>query len=163
MIHKAYLLTGGNLGDRVQHLTLAMARINDRLGKVIAASPLYETAPWGFSHETPFLNQALLLETALTADELMQGILEIEKSMGRVREGDQWKERAIDIDILFYDNDIVNKEELHIPHPRLHLRRFVLEPMASIARALVHPVFGKSIGELLDACDDPLEVKLYSE
>jgi 2-amino-4-hydroxy-6-hydroxymethyldihydropteridine diphosphokinase len=129
---------------------------------VTAASLLYETAPWGFIHETPFLNQALLIETGLSPGELMEGILEIERSMWRVREGDQWRERSIDIDILFYDNDVVNTEGLHIPHPRMHLRRFVLGPLADIARDLVHPVLNKSIGELLDECVDTLEIKPFT-
>ena len=161
MIHKAYLLTGGNLGDRVHHLNTASGLINERLGKIAAASPLYETAPWGFTHESSFLNQALLIETSLSPEELMNGILEIEKSMGRLREGDQWRERSIDIDILFYDDVSVNKEGLHIPHPRLHQRRFVLEPMAAIAPNLLHPVLGKTISELLEECEDKLEAKPF--
>lgn len=162
MIHKAYLLTGGNLDNRLNYLETAHNRIEEHIGHVAAASPVYETAPWGFTHESPFLNQALLVETHLEPHELMKKILEIEKSMGRVRENDQWRERTIDIDILFYDNSIINDEQLQVPHPRLHLRRFVLEPLATIAGDLVHPVLNERIDELLKKCEDQLQVKPFT-
>lgn len=162
MIHTAYLLSGGNLGNRKHTLEKALSLVNEKLGKIISVSRVFETAPWGFEHETPFLNQAIQLETLLSPHDLLTGILEIERIMGRVRDGAQWKERSIDIDILFYDNEVVNDKHLRIPHPHLHERRFALVPMAEINESLVHPVLGKTIRQLITECPDPLEVKPFA-
>jgi 2-amino-4-hydroxy-6-hydroxymethyldihydropteridine diphosphokinase len=159
MTHRAYLLTGGNIGDRRLTLQTALKLIHEKLGKVLASSRIFETAPWGFDHDTPFLNQAVLIETLLSPHDLLAGILEMEQGMGRVREGEQWKERLIDIDILFYDNLVMIDKHLHIPHPHLHKRRFALVPMADINESMVHPVLSKSIRQLLTECPDMLEVK----
>jgi 2-amino-4-hydroxy-6-hydroxymethyldihydropteridine diphosphokinase len=162
MTHKAYLLTGGNLGNRAHTLAVALKLVHDRLGEVLDSSRMYETAPWGFNHETPFLNQALLVETKLTPHELLEGILGIEQEMGRVRDGAQWKERLIDIDVLFYDDLIVNDTKLRIPHPYLQERRFALVPLADIDSSLVHPVLKKTVKQMIIECPDPLEVKPYA-
>jgi 2-amino-4-hydroxy-6-hydroxymethyldihydropteridine diphosphokinase len=159
MMHKAYLLTGGNLGDRVRTLDTALRLIGSRLGKITAASRLYETAPWGFTHESPFLNQAVEIETQLSPHDLLNAILEIERGMGRTRDGAQWKERLIDIDILFYDSIVLNDKQLRIPHPYLHERRFALGPLADINEQMMHPVLGKSVRQMLIECPDKLEVK----
>lgn len=159
MIHKAFLLIGGNLGDRFRMLETALWHIGNKLGKIATVSRVFETAPWGFTHETPFLNQAVEVETSLSPHDLLLGILEIERSMGRVRDGAQWKERIIDIDILFYDNIVLNDKKLRIPHPYLHERRFALEPLADINERIVHPVLRKSVRQMLSECPDRLEVK----
>lgn len=161
MMNKVFLLTGGNLGDRIANLSSALNEIGSSLGKVIAVSGLYETAPWGFEHEQAFLNQAVMIETGLSPIELLDGILVIEKKLGRTRGSDQWKERVIDIDILLYGSQTINEERLRVPHPHMQERRFALVPLAEIANAVVHPVLNKSIEQLLNECPDQLPVKPY--
>lgn len=160
-MNKVFLLTGGNLGDRAANLSSALSEIGRSLGKVIEASALYETAPWGFEHEQAFLNQAVMIETSLEPLELLDSILVIEKSLGRTRGSDQWKERIIDIDILLYGSETIKEERLQVPHPYMQQRRFALVPLAEIDKDLVHPVLKKSIAQLLDECPDPLPVKPY--
>lgn len=151
---KAYLLLGGNSGDRTSLLNSAVRKIAERAGKVISTSSVYETQPWGFDHETEFFNQLVLTETSLSPEKLMEKILEIEKELGRVRGEKRYTERTMDIDILFYDDLVINRKNLVIPHPKLHLRRFALEPLAEMDPGLVHPLLRKSIAILLDECTD---------
>lgn len=152
MNHIAYLSTGSNVGESARHLATALKLINSSAGKVLHASALYKTEPWGNKEQEPFLNQAIQIETALSAHELMQSLLSIESLMGRVREK-KWEPRIIDIDILFYDNEVI-QDELKIPHPLLQERRFVLEPLVEIAPGLMHPVLHKTITQLLAECAD---------
>jgi 2-amino-4-hydroxy-6-hydroxymethyldihydropteridine diphosphokinase len=154
----AYLLIGGNDGDRVQYLEEAKKLISHYLGKIIKTSSIYETAAWGKTTQPDFLNQVLLVETILNAPNLMNEILVIEKKMGRIR-NEKYSQRIIDIDILFYNNEIWQKPELTIPHPEIPNRRFVLEPMNEIAPQLTHPVLKKNIQQLLKECKDELNVK----
>lgn len=156
---KIYLLLGGNLGDRIAYLKKAGKKITDSIGDLLCNSSVYETQPWGFSHETPFLNWLVVAGTALEPAEAMKTILDIERQLGRVREGVELKARTIDIDILFYDDRIIVEKDLVIPHPRLHKRRFALEPLAEVERGLVHPVFKKTIDRLLNECTDNLNVR----
>ncbi len=170
------LLIGGNQGDRVSLLMQAIIEIASRIGTVSAASSLYETEPWGFEAEQNFLNQALVVDTDLTACEVLQRALEIEKDLGRVRPGEdqgslstlrpplsvkKYSSRPIDIDLIFYNNDIVDTPALQLPHPRMHLRRFVLQPLAQIMPDKIHPKFRKTIAQLLAECADEGEVKEY--
>lgn len=155
-MNKAYLLIGGNMGNREQNLGRAVDLLGSA-GKVKVLSGLYETAAWGKTDQPSFLNQAILLETALTARELLQAVLAIEEKMGRKRE-EKYGPRIIDIDILFYDAAIINEPRLIIPHPEIQNRRFALEPMQEIAPRLKHPLLKKTIAELLKACPDKLEV-----
>jgi 2-amino-4-hydroxy-6-hydroxymethyldihydropteridine diphosphokinase len=160
-MNKAYLLTGGNLGDREQYLATARSLINEQCGTIVTASSLYETAAWGKTDQPSFLNQALELGTALNAKQLIRRILKVEKMMGRVR-NEKYGPRLIDIDILLFNNEKHNYQFLKLPHPEMQNRRFALIPMAQIAPNFVHPVFNKTIAELLKECKDELPVKKYS-
>lgn len=160
-MNNAYLLTGGNLGNREQNLAMARELIGQECGTIIRASSLYETAAWGKTDQPDFLNQALHISTRLNARQLIRRILKTEKLMGRVRE-EKYGPRIIDIDMLLFNNEVHNYHFLKIPHPELPNRRFALLPLAEIAPGLVHPVLNKTIKELLQECPDHLEVKKYS-
>jgi len=150
----AYLLSGSNLGDRAANLQSAMALIMEHAGKITGYSAVFESPAWGFEHPAPFLNQAIEIETSLSAELLLSTLLGIERKCGRKRSGGGYEARTLDIDILFYDDIIIETADLSIPHPRLQLRRFALLPMSVIAPGLQHPLLGKSIRELLDECPD---------
>jgi 2-amino-4-hydroxy-6-hydroxymethyldihydropteridine diphosphokinase len=156
-MNKAYLLTGGNMGNREKNLATAKRLITERAGKVTRASALYETAAWGKTDQPSFYNQALEVETSIPPKDLLNLLLEIEKKLGRQRD-EKYGPRIIDIDILLYGDQICNDPQLRIPHPELQNRRFALTPLAEIGPGLVHPVFKKSITELLAICTDTLEV-----
>ena len=158
-----FLLLGGNQGDRDGILKKARELISERVGAILAASQLYETTPWGFNDQTKFLNQALQVSTLLTPVELLGTLLDIERLLGRVRTSSGYQSRSIDIDILFYGNIMMNEEALIIPHPRIPERRFVLVPLAEIALGFIHPGLGIPIGELLNHCQDTLDVIPYLE
>jgi len=155
---RIYMLLGGNMGDRMNFLDTAGKKIAERIGDIACVSSVYETQPWGFLHETSFLNQLVVADTSLQPADAMKAILIIEQQLGRTREGEPYTARTIDIDILFYEDKIIDEEDLVIPHPRLHLRRFALEPMAEIQGGLVHPVFKKTIYMLLADCPDKMKV-----
>ena len=157
-MNKAYLLIGGNEGNRLFHLQQAVANIDRFCGEVIQQSSIYETAPWGKQDQPAFLNQAILIQTALDAGALMRTILEVEEKLGRKR-GEKYGPRIIDIDILFFNDEIIGLPRLKIPHPEIQDRRFVLEPMNEIAPTYVHPVFKKTINQLLKECPDRLGVE----
>ncbi len=156
-MNKAYLLTGGNKGDRKSNLEKAAALIESSCGKIPLRSSLYETAAWGKTDQPTFLNQALLLETDMEPEPLMKELLQIEHRMGRVRK-EKYGPRLIDIDLLLYGNRIQHSSLLILPHPELTRRRFALEPLAEIAPLLHHPIAEKTILELLEVCDDKLPV-----
>jgi 2-amino-4-hydroxy-6-hydroxymethyldihydropteridine diphosphokinase len=157
-MNKAYLLTGGNEGDRYLNLQQARTNIEHICGRLIQASSLYETAPWGNSNQADYLNQVLVVETIMNPYELLASILFIEEKGGRIRTVRN-APRTIDIDILFYNQLVLDQPGLHIPHPRIADRRFVLEPLNEISPGFIHPVFGKSIRQLLQECKDELAVK----
>ena len=157
-MENVYLITGGNEGDRIGNLQQAASLIEKKAGRIIQSSALYETAAWGKTEQQDFLNQVLMIQTSLEPGDLLQSLLSVEKTMGRVRK-EKYGPRTIDIDILLYGNLILNEERLQIPHPRMKDRRFVLEPLTEIAPDLVHPVFQKTIASLLMECTDPLDVR----
>ena len=158
---KVYLLTGGNMCDREKYLAEARELLVEHCGKITALSSLYETAAWGKEDQPSFLNQAVEMETDLPPRQLIRRVLKLEKIMGRERK-EKYGPRLIDIDILLYGEEIHNYPLLKVPHPELPNRRFALLPLAEIASDLLHPVYKKSITDLLGECKDPLEVKKYS-
>jgi 2-amino-4-hydroxy-6-hydroxymethyldihydropteridine diphosphokinase len=144
-----YLSLGSNIGDRAGHLNMAIARLR-ALGEVVAVSSFYETEPVEFTAQDWFLNCAVALNTEKTPEELLAGILDIEQQLGR-RRGRQKGPRIIDVDILLFGGSVVEDPGLRIPHPVMHERRFVLEPLAEIAPAVIHPVRKQTIRQLRDA------------
>lgn len=145
----AYLSLGSNLGDRAANLHLAISRLAT-LGKVIAVSAFYETEPVEVTSQPWFLNCAAALDTERSPQDLLAGVLQIEQEMGRRREVKKGP-RTIDIDILLFGDAVINSPELDVPHPAMHQRRFVLEPLAEIAPAARHPVLKHTVRELRDA------------
>lgn len=155
----AYLLLGGNLGNREANLKQAIELLGDKIGKVSAVSSLYETAAWGKTDQPAFLNQAVALQTKLSALEVLDLALSIEQELGRVRK-DKWGERLIDIDLILFGDQIINMpDKLQVPHPHMQHRKFVMEPLAEIAPDVVHPVLRKTILSIWRSINDPLEVK----
>ncbi len=146
---KVFLSLGSNQGDRLQALVGATQLVNNNIGKVQLNSYVVESEPWGFSSDTSFYNLVLCVETALLPGLVLEKIVEIETKMGRTRSGKTYLNRIIDIDILFYNNEIIATEKLEIPHPHMHKRRFVLDPLASIAGGFMHPVLNSTVYELL--------------
>jgi 2-amino-4-hydroxy-6-hydroxymethyldihydropteridine diphosphokinase len=153
----AYLSLGSNVGDRVARLRDAQARLS-AAGRVIEVSSLYETEPVEFTEQPWFLNCALALETDKAAPQLMRAILAIESEMGRKRVQRKGP-RSIDIDILLFGDAVIDSPELTVPHPAMHQRRFVLEPLAEIAAQIQHPVLKKTIRELLAALPEGQSVR----
>ena len=152
-----FILLGSNLGDRKLLVNQACMMMEERCGKIVAKSRLYESEPWGFKAEHWFLNQVVVLDTEMSPDDLMDTLLAIEIELGRDRttphEG--YVSRPIDLDILYWGEDlIVEKQHVIIPHPRLHKRRFTLLPLCDVAPDYVHPILKKTNRQLLDECDD---------
>jgi 2-amino-4-hydroxy-6-hydroxymethyldihydropteridine diphosphokinase len=153
-----FLLLGSNLGDRRHFLQLAIEYIEKDIAPVVKASSIYETQSWGKTDEPDYFNQVISLQTNLPAKNLLEKILYIENTLGRMRK-EKWGSRKIDIDILFYGDAVINEENLQIPHPELHKRRFTLEPLAEIAPDLMHPLLNKSVLQLKSELKDSLIVK----
>jgi len=146
-----YLALGSNLGDRLANLEAAIIALPPAV-KVLERSPVYETAPWGVTSQPDFLNMVLQGETRLAPTALLTCLKRIETDLGRLPSV-RYGPRLIDMDILFYDDLVLNIPELVLPHPRLHERAFVLVPLADLAAGLVHPVLRKTIRELLEGID----------
>lgn len=146
---RAVVACGANLGEREQHLARAQEKISALKDvRLIAVSKFYETKPVGLENQPDFLNGAFLIETRLSYRELFARLLEIEKSEGRVREIPGGP-RTLDLDLIFYGSEIIKEKDLVIPHPRMHERGFVLRPVADIAPEWIHPVFKKTVKQLL--------------
>lgn len=154
---RAYLLLGSNEGDREKWLRDAIILVATNCGTIIRMSSIYSTAAWGLEDQPDFLNMALAIDTNLSPLDLLAAIQKVEESLGRQRTV-KWGQRTLDVDILFYDNKIIDLPNLKIPHPELAKRRFALEPLCEIAPSHVHPVVNKTVGLLLDECRDKLEV-----
>lgn len=157
-MHTAYLLIGGNMGNRAVYLQQAIENIGKYCGDIVLQSSVYETAAWGVTDQPSFYNQALALHTNFEPEALMKQLLAIEETMGRKRV-QKMGPRIIDLDILLIDDLVVSTGLLTLPHPALPFRRFALLPLAEIAPALVHPVLQKTIPQLLSACTDNLDVQ----
>jgi len=147
------LLIGGNMGERMANLAAARNRINIDCGRITASSSIYETEAWGYKEQPAFLNQALAIETSLEAEKLMEEILKIEMALGRKREIPLGP-RIIDIDIIYFNDEIINSSNLTIPHPSMADRKFVLTPLVEIAPAFIHPILLKTNQVLLKECGD---------
>ncbi len=157
--HTAWLLLGTNLGNRLQNLMAATGAIRTFLGNVDLQSHIYETQPWGKTHQPVFYNQAIKLCTPCTALETLHHIRQIEYLLGRSND-EKWAPRVIDIDILFFDDIKIESPLLTIPHHHIPERKFTLEPLNEIAPELIHPVFNKTISELNNECRDELKVNV---
>ena len=152
-MNTVYILLGTNIGDKIANLKTAYAKISIDCGAILDRSSIYETFPWGATDQPYFLNMVVKIETKCTAEKLLRLLLFIEKEMGRVRER-KWGERLIDLDILYFNNEIIVKENLKIPHPELHNRKFTLIPLSEIAAYFIHPVLNVNTKQLLDRCID---------
>lgn len=158
-MNKVFLGIGTNLGNRSANLKEALTKIDEIIGRVSVASSVYETEPWGFMAEEQFYNMVTEVETQLSPSGVLGSILMIETLLGRVRTGKLYTSRNIDIDILFYNDLVMNEEALKIPHPYLHERKFVLVPLYEIAPEFKHPVMNKTIAELLGLCNDKCNIR----
>ena len=148
--HLAYLSLGTNLGNKEENLRAAMKLIEEQIGDIVSQSALYTSEPWGFTSENSFLNNVVAVSTTMTPEKLLETIQHIEFTLGRTRKSvnGQYADRLIDIDILFYDQQVTDTPTLTLPHPLLHRRLFVLEPLNQIAPTLTHPILKKDINTL---------------
>ncbi len=160
-MYNTYIILGSNLGDRQKYLSDAADLINERLGIIQARSSVYETASWGLHGQPDFINQVIMLQTKLNPEDLLDEILKIELELGRKRR-QKWGSRTIDIDILLYEDRVINTPDLKVPHPFLHERRFCLQPLSELAPEIIHPVLKRSIASLLADLSDTLYVKKLS-
>jgi len=158
-MNNVYLLLGSNLGNRQENLEKALQQISRQAGPIVTASSVYETAPWGNENQGSFYNQVIEVHTTLAPHALLVNLLVIESLLGRIRGKEKYGPRLIDIDVLFYNDLVINTPELTLPHPYLHTRRFVLVPLNEIKPDLVHPVFQKTLSQLLAECPDTLNVQ----
>lgn len=157
--NRVVLCIGGNLGERLENIEETRDFITFNIGDITMASSVYESPAWGMEKAPDFLNQVLMVETNLSAPLLLAEIRELEEFYGRERKEGVYKSREMDVDVLFFNEEIIEESTLTVPHPRLHERKFVLTPLAEILPDFIHPVLKKSISELLKACEDTAEVK----
>ena len=159
-MNNVFLQLGSNISDRIIHLENAIKIIKNEIGDIITKSKIYESAPWGITNQKKFLNQIIKITTELNENILLDKILEIEKKLGWIRVK-KWGERCIDIDILFYNDAIIETKNLSVPHKLLHKRMFVLLPLSNIAPKMIHPVYNKTVEELIFECKDYKSVQEY--
>ena len=155
-----YLSLGSNLGEQLRNLERCVELITIHVGDITGRSGVYKSDPWGFESDHTFYNICLEVETELTPEGVMDKIFEIENLLGRTRSAGGYSDRLIDIDLLFFNSTILNSDLLIVPHPRIEERRFVLEPLAEINPAFIHPILHRSVAELLKDCKDKNRVEL---
>lgn len=156
-----FLQLGSNLGNRKLLLQDAVFAIENRVGYIVEKSRIYESTPWRVEGQENYLNQIVKVKTALIADDVLSTILDIEKKLGRIRI-EKWGQRLIDIDIIFYNDVIIETAQLCVPHKHMHERMFVLTPLQNIAPDMVHPKYNKTVEDLLQQCTDTQLVKEYA-
>ena len=159
-MNTVYIQLGSNIGERESFITKSMHKVEDDIGKIITSSSIFETTAWGNENQNNFLNSVIEIKTPFDAFTILQKSQEIENNLGRKR-SDKWGERTIDIDILFYNNKIINTKELTVPHPLIQKRKFVLVPLSEIAPNYMHPILKKNISTLLSECKDTQKVLDY--
>ncbi|MEM9824688.1 MAG: 2-amino-4-hydroxy-6-hydroxymethyldihydropteridine diphosphokinase [Bacteroidota bacterium] len=159
---QVFLHSGSNQGQRFDYLVQANRMIAQRIGPLVQISAYYETEAWGLTDQPDFINQAIEVRTELSPQEVLSELLDIESQLGRVRQI-RWGERCIDIDLLFYEQEVIQSPNLEVPHPRLHLRNFVLIPMLEIAGDFIHPIFNLNIEALYLQSEDQLEVRMLDQ
>lgn len=156
-------MLGSNLGDRMAYLKNAREMIREGVGEITDSSSIYETEPWGFRHEIDFLNQCIVVETPLSGKEVLEKIQAIEKALGRKDVALHYAARVIDVDILFFNDEVIDEDGLTVPHRSLHLRRFVLVPLDEIAPGHIHPVLRQTASAMLYHCEDHSSVRKFSD
>lgn len=160
--YTAYIGLGSNDGNRMVYLQKSITLIFNKIGAIKSISPVYETPAWGFEGND-FLNLCIGVKTRLKPQKLLQTLLTIEKELGRQRSGSGYQNRVIDLDLLFYEDQIINSENLILPHPEIQNRRFVLQPLTDIASDFIHPTFQQSLSELLQKTSDSSDIKPYAQ
>lgn len=160
IMSQIYLCLSTNLGDRLQNLNNAIQALQNKEIQILQSSQIYETEPWGLTDQPWFLNQCIQISTTLNPYQLLNTINQIEADLGRIRH-QKWAERTIDIDILYYQNQIIKTEKLTIPHPEIKNRQFVLQPLTEIAPNFIDPLDNKTLKELQSICKDTSKIKIY--
>ena len=160
-MNSVFLGLGTNLGDRTVNLKKAAEKIEEYIGNIVKSSSVFETEPWGFDSKNEFLNLVLRVETVFSPYMILGQILLIESMFGRIRGVNQYTSRVIDIDLLLYEDMVINEKALVVPHPLMHERKFVLVPMCEIAPEMIHPVLNVSFNNLLELCKDNSSIRVY--
>ena len=156
-----YIQLGSNMGNRMSHIKNSMKQIEQEVGLIICSSKIYESSPWGETNQNHFLNSVIKVETKLSPSIVLEKLQIIEKKLGRIRK-EKWGERIIDLDILFFNSEIINTEKLKIPHPYIQDRKFVLVPLSEINSDYTHPILQKNIFSLLKKCNDTEKIEEYA-
>ena len=156
-----YMQLGSNLGEREQLINDAIHKISEHVGEINNCSKIYESKPWRVDGQRNYLNQIIEVKTLLAAQDILSATLEIEHNLGRVRI-EKWGERLIDIDIIFFNNEIIETADLCIPHKHMHERNFVLAPLNEIAADFIHPKYNMTVSQLLEASKDMEKVLEYA-